>query len=317
MMLRLAHVIIIVTICTCVVFALTQRKEGSRRNPNRKRADTICLNCEENSCDNTTGICERCLRGYYGETCGDTCPNTCPECDQYTGQCISCRDGWFGPHCFFKCVLCFSCHIVTGECTTCKPKKWGPFCQQDCDRNCYICQAANGKCVQCAPGYYGRSCEKRCMNCFRGLCRPRTGVCHFGCKAGFYGRFCQKDCPSNCRLCDKNSGKCIQKRPEFARKIQQPEIRTDKLQTSISIDKEKQSSSKNNGSIPETTPKSSNKVSQTRKENVIKENGQKLQTNIPETKSEANLSTSTSTPKVELSSTVSTNETLTTSKSMS
>ncbi|XP_061188260.1 multiple epidermal growth factor-like domains protein 10 [Saccostrea echinata] len=309
-MLQLAHVIIIVATCTCVVFALTQGAEESRRNPNRKRADTICLNCEENSCDNNTGLCDQCLRGFYGEKCEDTCPNTCPECDQYTGQCVSCRDGWFGPHCFFKCVLCFSCHIVTGECTSCKPKKWGPFCQQDCDRNCYICQTQNGKCVQCAPGYYGRSCEKRCTNCFRGLCRPRTGVCHFGCKAGFYGKFCQSHCPSNCRLCDKNNGKCIQKRPEFARKVQQPEIRTNKLslQTSITIEKENQSSSQSQVSKPETTPKSPIKVSKTRKENVFKKDGQKSPSKISGTQSEAKLPTTTI-ANVEISSTVSINET--------
>lgn len=171
------------------------------------------MHCVENTCDNSTGICGECLKGFYGEKCQKSCPNTCPSCQQATGQCLSCRDGWFGPHCFFKCVLCFSCEIQSGICTTCKPTKWGPHCQDDCSRNCYICRIHNGQCVQCSRGFYGENCEKRCPNCFRGLCRPTTGTCHFGCQEGYYGTYCENPCPSNCKVCDQNDGSCKVEKP--------------------------------------------------------------------------------------------------------
>lgn len=172
-------------------------------------AETECINCEENSCDNSTGICEKCLKGFYGGKCQKSCPNTCPSCQQTTGRCLACRDGWFGPHCFFKCVLCYSCDIHTGICTTCKPTKWGPHCQDDCERNCYICRIHNGQCLQCSRGFYGENCEKTCSNCLKGLCRSTTGVCHFGCREGFFGRYCEKPCPTNCKKCEQKNGVCV------------------------------------------------------------------------------------------------------------
>lgn len=170
---------------------------------------THCLYCEPKTCENTTGICGKCLTGFYGEKCEHTCPNTCSTCEKSNGRCFSCIDGWFGENCNFECVHCYSCHKESGACLTCQPNYWGPQCQNECEYNCHVCSIENGQCIHCAPGYFGENCARQCGHCRRGYCDQATGTCQFGCNDGFYGDSCEKPCPQNCMVCNQTDGECL------------------------------------------------------------------------------------------------------------
>lgn len=175
----------------------------------------MCLYCEPKTCDNKTGICERCLTGFYGEKCEETCPNTCLTCEKSNGRCLSCIDGWFGENCNFECVHCFSCHKESGACTSCQPNFWGPQCQNECEHSCHVCNIDNGECIHCGQGYFGDNCTKQCGHCRRGFCDRPTGTCQFGCNDGFYGNSCEKSCPQNCMVCNQTDGECLMCRPKL------------------------------------------------------------------------------------------------------
>ncbi|XP_062604017.1 multiple epidermal growth factor-like domains protein 6 [Saccostrea cucullata] len=174
-----------------------------------------CLYCEPKTCDNTTGVCERCLTGFYGEKCENTCPNTCSTCEKSNGRCLTCIDGWFGENCNFECIHCFSCHKDSGACTSCQPNYWGPQCQNECEYNCHVCSIENGQCIHCAQGYFGDGCTSQCGHCRRGLCDRATGTCQFGCNDGFYGDSCEKQCSQNCMVCNQTDGECLMCQPNL------------------------------------------------------------------------------------------------------
>ncbi|KAL8560994.1 hypothetical protein ACOMHN_050074 [Nucella lapillus] len=121
---------------------------------------TMCSKCSSNCrpgmCDKTTGVCDGCVEGRYGDTCSSECQTAnCQQCDQKTGavctQCTlfrqppACTDCLDGHHkrsdnsgcsiCTWSCKSGTVCDKTTGHCESCPPGKQGNNCQQDIDDN--------------------------------------------------------------------------------------------------------------------------------------------------------------------------------------
>nr|XP_022303255.1 multiple epidermal growth factor-like domains protein 10 [Crassostrea virginica] len=76
------------------------------------------------NCTGETGICSRCISGYWGGLCSDICPRHClgNRCDQINGHCIDgCISGRHGLTCIETCssrCLGSLCDPKTGNCST-------------------------------------------------------------------------------------------------------------------------------------------------------------------------------------------------------
>ncbi|KAK3090026.1 hypothetical protein FSP39_008627 [Pinctada imbricata] len=168
-------------------------------------------------CNGTDGRCNNqyCEPGYYGEHCSMACSSLCVgnSCNYSTGYCDRCNGSFFGINCSKNCPLnCESCESQT-ECSDCNKGYYGSTCIQSC-MNCGMedCEKEDGKCVNdfCKSGYFTRYCNQSCSgNCKGdGSCGFLSGVCDT-CSDGFYGVECERECVSECKLCS-NSTSCTE-----------------------------------------------------------------------------------------------------------
>ncbi|KAL8608823.1 hypothetical protein ACOMHN_045886 [Nucella lapillus] len=103
-------------------------------------------------CVKTTGVCDGCVDGRYGDTCSSDCQTAnCQQCDQKTGAvcaqctlfrqppaCTGCLDNYYKQsqnsgctRCTWSCKPGTVCHKATGHCESCPPGKQGLYCQQE------------------------------------------------------------------------------------------------------------------------------------------------------------------------------------------
>ncbi|KAL3868893.1 hypothetical protein ACJMK2_041649 [Sinanodonta woodiana] len=166
-----------------------------------------------------------CIPGMYGSYCNKTCvTKSCTECDQDTGMCKVCQKGFslpfcnntcpagkYGINCNLNCPnMCQSC-INGTYCTECSQGYFGNTCEDQCYNNCLTC-TGRWNCTLCKEGTYliernqfCNACPENCTTCLN-----HTNC--ISCKDGFYGSFCQHSCPQTCLNC---SGKdiCISCQP--------------------------------------------------------------------------------------------------------
>lgn len=161
-----------------------------------------------------TGMCDTCLKGFYGINCDQncTCGNyassdisatvECRDGVSGDGRCVICSNGFWGPECLSTCTCvngtCSEGLSGDGHCSECDPGFYGIDCQHECSCKYGSCEAGtsgSGKC-ECTKWGYGPSCE---------FCKCANGVCDSGvtgngscvvCEEGFYGKNCEFSC--NC-----------------------------------------------------------------------------------------------------------------------
>ncbi|XP_048255155.1 scavenger receptor class F member 1-like [Haliotis rufescens] len=103
-------------------------------------------------CDRDTGRClHGCKPGSWGERCADLCSPRCLDqnCNQISGQCVQCIRGYHGSKCHLPCVNCkeSGCLKTTGICKNCDAGYYGLTCTQTC-LNCSsdVCDRISGLC---------------------------------------------------------------------------------------------------------------------------------------------------------------------------
>ncbi|XP_062612182.1 multiple epidermal growth factor-like domains protein 10 [Saccostrea cucullata] len=97
-----------------------------------------CLNCKDNKCEPTNGVCHECQQGYWGHNCGWQCPPGClKDCRRADGECRGCVTGFYGSQCTEPCSRdCkdSNCEQKTGICKMCHPYSTGDFCDKSKDK---------------------------------------------------------------------------------------------------------------------------------------------------------------------------------------
>ncbi|XP_052762508.1 multiple epidermal growth factor-like domains protein 10 isoform X2 [Mya arenaria] len=171
-------------------------------------------NCYNSSFCLSTGKCESCKDGLYGEYCNMTCSRNCRYgyCNQ-DGSCkAGCKDGFNGSMCEIKiCPPNCTCN-TSNNCIGCNSNYFGPSCSLTCSsckvNVCPVDRLNAVKCDECADGKYGNLCNESCpKNCLNDSCN-QDGSCKSGCEDRFNGSRCeQRICPPNCTC--NTSNNCI------------------------------------------------------------------------------------------------------------
>ncbi|KAL4216313.1 hypothetical protein ACF0H5_024039 [Mactra antiquata] len=176
--------------------------------------EKACLRCLNGTCDQTTGLCNDCDIGKFGDFCDKPCSFGCKSavCNRYDAICTEgCKHGFSGDKCCVVNDYCEKCDS-TATCTQCASGHYGDSCSLDCPQNCYGgCVKDSGHCYFCANGYYGQTCTQKCStNCYEAECLMTDGTC-LSCKNGHYGPKCNNTCPDNCvnKICDQEDGMCL------------------------------------------------------------------------------------------------------------
>ncbi|KAL5017432.1 hypothetical protein ScPMuIL_007021 [Solemya velum] len=196
---------------------------------------SICsVGCSGSRCDQVTGGCVVCERGWTGDGCDVACPSHCNDqgCNKTNGTCVACDASWYGDYCGSQCsphcMLCFDatlcqrcepgwymeitrsrnqcancpdhCEVCNNmdDCTTCQDGWVGPRCQcsENCDGGLQKCDQNTGRCTAgCVQNYYGDSCDIQCDACL--TCNQSTGVCT-SCRPGYFGLQCNETCSWGC-----------------------------------------------------------------------------------------------------------------------
>ncbi|KAL8575660.1 hypothetical protein ACOMHN_028681 [Nucella lapillus] len=195
----------------------------------KTNSDT-CTNCSSNClnplCDKTSGRCNGCVTGRYGDQCTTPCPTGCVNaCDQQSGKCASCKGGLYGDQCSSPCPTgCLNaCDQQSGNCSSCKDGYEGNSCSEcqdgyytnstmcsECSANCRsgMCGKSTGVCKGCVTGWYGYQCSISCHTGCVNACHQRSGKCA-SCKDRLHGDQCSTRCPTGClNACDQQSGNC-------------------------------------------------------------------------------------------------------------
>ncbi|KAL5022260.1 hypothetical protein ScPMuIL_001415 [Solemya velum] len=177
-------------------------------------------NCQDGTCDQSTGHCSGCTVGFWGDDCQLTCSVNCnsAECGQTDGQCSEgCKPGYYKSKCDGRCGQCVgdSCQYDTGACHgDCHDGYWGSICNNSCPENCgdQRCSKNAGTCDgECRSGYWGVYCNKTCpISCKETECIKGTGAC-VSCPIGHWGQHCNTTCPAHCVefTCDISDGSCV------------------------------------------------------------------------------------------------------------
>ncbi|XP_067661417.1 scavenger receptor class F member 2-like [Haliotis asinina] len=102
-----------------------------------------CTNCQNDECNQTTGVCGNCKHGHHGRGCTETC----------------------SPHCGGS----GACNRQTGHCDdSCDKSFWGDKCERKCSQKCNdsVCIQESGKCHRgCHDGWTGPKCNVTCETC--------------------------------------------------------------------------------------------------------------------------------------------------------
>jgi len=183
---------------------------------------------DDGECDQSTGECTKCIKGYWGDSCEKECGSNCDtdegECIKLTGECTKCKNGYWGTTCKENCGSnCdtdeSNCDKDTGVCSKCKDNNyWGNKCQNNCSSNCArddegnICSKTDGTCKVCKDNlFYGPSCEGDCkadLSEHCKICDKDQTICT-ECDYSYWGNKCNKGCPENCKgQCIIDSGHC-------------------------------------------------------------------------------------------------------------
>ncbi|XP_069688400.1 laminin subunit gamma-1 [Periplaneta americana] len=233
-----------IEMCTCPDGYVGQFCEscapGFRHEPANGGPFAPCVPCNCNGhadiCDAETGRCicqhntagdncERCARGYYGNSLQGTaydckhcpCPNqgACTQLVDETVVCLECPRGYGGP----RCDLCSDGYFGDptgrfGPVRVCQPcdcnQNVDPNAVGNCNRTtgeCLKCiyNTAGRECDECMPGFYGDALAvpkgdcKQCQCYHAGtqetgfgppVCDQLSGQCH--CKAHVIGKNCDR-----------------------------------------------------------------------------------------------------------------------------
>ncbi|XP_067679628.1 scavenger receptor class F member 1-like [Haliotis asinina] len=104
-------------------------------------------------CDRDTGRClHGCKPGFWGEVCADQCSFGCQDknCNQISGHCVKCKRGYHGHKCHLSCGNCkdSGCLQSSGICKKCDAGYYGHTCTQTCF-NCSsnVCDRTSGHCM--------------------------------------------------------------------------------------------------------------------------------------------------------------------------
>ncbi|WAR17369.1 LOW QUALITY PROTEIN: TENX-like protein [Mya arenaria] len=173
-------------------------------------------NCSNNIVCFSSGKCETCTDGLYGDYCDMTCSRNCMYgyCNQ-DGSCTAgCKDGFNGSMCEIKICPPNCICDTNNNCLGCNRNHFGPFCYLTCssckDNVCPVDSLNAEKCDECAGGTYGNLCNKRCPeNCLNNSCDQESGTCTCENEYKFQDGTCVHSiCPPNCSTCTSSSN-CI------------------------------------------------------------------------------------------------------------
>lgn len=190
----------------------------------------VCVQCGHACavCDDETGTCSTCTRGYTTMHTEAATPDPCVMCAPGTrgtanGTCAACADGTWAARGATTCSACAApcegaCDVTSGDCTECP----------------YGTHMDNYACVPCeAPLTFGgggdarscTSCTSLCATCRHCVaCDPYTGACT-ACDPGHAGIACEPcddgmsyasgtddacvPCSESCLACDPVTGACL------------------------------------------------------------------------------------------------------------
>ena len=200
-----------------------------------------CERCDESQknpkckfCENLTGSCFQCKKGY--ELVPETrfCKKICSLAEYWKGEvdntCSKCSEVDEGN------VECSECEDLSGRCSSCSEgfeifdlKSGEKFCKKRCleveywlgdkknvcrgcqevpgSEKCWKCQDLSGKCSECLPGYLilqDGFCRKECL----------LGQYWTGREAGNTCKLCQ-NVVNQCKQCKDESGLCEACNPNF------------------------------------------------------------------------------------------------------
>ncbi|XP_078330625.1 receptor-type tyrosine-protein phosphatase epsilon-like [Crassostrea virginica] len=189
------------------------RREGCSTNCVSNTCETNGY-CTHRCVENWTGDrCDTCDDTHYGPDCSFECSVKCfqKKCSGSTGFCNECHAGFYGDSCNRTCTGCLgNCTRDTGACTgACKVGKYGTHCDKPCHQNCQGgCDKISGVCKSCVNGRFGSFCSNVCSSCLA-RCHKDTGACEGMCPVGTFGIYCNQMCINNCKQgCNKDSGVC-------------------------------------------------------------------------------------------------------------
>ena len=169
-----------------------------------------CKTCKKGyRLSNSTKRCyEECdkdeyFTGQHTRPCADCSSKiqNCQECEDFTGKCKTCKRGYKLDPKTGKCYIqCETGYYWTGEwlnsCRSCSSKV----------SDCNLCEDRTGACLGCSPPHryidYSKRCEDSCpTGYYRYIRRNRTG---YGCRA------CSENTKSGeaCNLCEETNGAC-------------------------------------------------------------------------------------------------------------
>lgn len=179
-------------------------------------SNMCALNCNQDICHKTSGLCLHCKKGFYFDNNGlcVSCPDNCRDCDSKR-HCYECSPGFKGKTCGEMCINCKNsteCKQQDGYCiNACKDGYRGVLCDRTCDAKCRACNRFNSKvCIGCTVDRYGNNCTETCSaNCYLRSCNE-TGFCTSGCEKGFWGKKCEHVCSEECKdnFCSRENGTC-------------------------------------------------------------------------------------------------------------
>lgn len=124
-------------------------------------------------CDGSGNCTDGCVDGYWGPACESQCPANCdePTCDSTTGHCISCKSSFWGNTCNLQCPIhCTEsvCDKSNSNCTQgCTSGRYGDICNRTCSLGCVggTCDKQSATCSSgCVQNWTGSQCDGKIHN---------------------------------------------------------------------------------------------------------------------------------------------------------
>ncbi|ELP89083.1 protein serine/threonine kinase, putative [Entamoeba invadens IP1] len=173
---------------------------GYYPSPNTGACMTCSATCQTNTCNTSTGKCDKCATNYVVTSPLSTACMTCKSFDSncktcsstFERKCVQCESGYYPTSnglCTHCSTNCSSCNPTTGICELCNsnyvfedPKSVNCTSCSDFDKNCKTCDSAsNRKCSICTSNYFKTtSGDFKCRKCddsCGGSCDGATGYC--------------------------------------------------------------------------------------------------------------------------------------------